>query len=99
MTRGSTRASRLAAIGPVGWMAGAALLLAVPCLGCATSGRVTTLEQRVQTLESRVDAVDRKADQAESRAESAEKSAQQAADRADDAARTSEAIFKKHVSK
>jgi outer membrane murein-binding lipoprotein Lpp len=92
MARGWTGRTPLA-------IAGAGLLASLGSVGCATSGRVTTLEQRVSALESRVDGVDRTARQAESDAAAAQKAAQSAADRADDAARTAEAIFKKHVSK
>jgi outer membrane murein-binding lipoprotein Lpp len=78
---------------------GAASLAVLAGSGCATRGRVETLEQRVSALESRVDAVNRTAQKAEDNAAAAQKAAEKAADRADAAARTAEAIFKKHVSK
>jgi murein lipoprotein len=81
-------------------LAGALLIvLAAPSIGCATRGRVTELEQRVDALESRVDAVSASAERAVTGAEAAQRAAERAADRADDAARTSEAIFRKGVSK
>ncbi len=74
-------------------------LMAAPTVGCATRGRVADLEQRVDALESRVDAVSASAERAVTGAEAAQRAAERAADRADDAARTSEAIFRKGVSK
>jgi len=68
-------------------------------VGCATRGRVSALEQRVTALETRVDSVSATAERAVTNSEKAQQAAERAADRADDAARTSEAIFKKHVSK
>jgi outer membrane murein-binding lipoprotein Lpp len=78
---------------------GLALLLGLSSLGCATRGRVADLERRVDALESRVEQVSTTAERAVSSAEAAQAAAQRAADRADDAARTSEAIFRKGVSK
>lgn len=78
----------------------ATLALALtPLAGCATRGSVRDLEQRVTTLEQRLDDVSATAERAVSGAEAAQAAAERAADRADDAARTSEAIFRKGVSK
>ncbi|HVP30785.1 MAG TPA: Lpp/OprI family alanine-zipper lipoprotein [Myxococcota bacterium] len=86
----------------------AATLLSAAVLlpGCATSSRVDKLEQQIddvnrkaeQALQQSADA-QRDAKDAISRADAAEKRAAAAADRADAAARTSEAIFRKGVSK
>lgn len=81
------------------WMLAAAVVAALASSGCATRGRVESLEQRVDALESRVDGVERTAEQAASSAAEAQRAAERAAERADDAARTSEAIFRKGVSK
>ena len=82
------------------WLAGALLMMvAAPSIGCASRGRVSELEQRVDALESRVEAVSATSERAVSGAEAAQRAAERAADRADDAARTSEAIFRKGVSK
>lgn len=67
--------------------------------GCATRGRVADLERRVDALESRIESVSATAERAVSSAEAAQAAAERAAARADDAARTSEAIFRKGVSK
>jgi outer membrane murein-binding lipoprotein Lpp len=71
---------------------GAALPLVLASAGCASTGRVDALEKRVDDLSSRLEAVSQKAD-------AAERNAAAAAQRADEAARTSEAIFKKRISK
>ncbi len=86
------------------------ILLSVVCVaalgGCATSGRVDALEGRIEAVSRKADdaaaaaaAAQKTANSAVTRAEAAEAAAKAAAQRADDAARTSEAIFKKRVSK
>jgi outer membrane murein-binding lipoprotein Lpp len=76
-----------------------AAALALPLAGCATRGSVSDLERRVDALETRLDDVSATAERAVTGAEAAQAAAERAADRADDAARTSEAIFRKGVSK
>lgn len=93
MSHRPARSTRIARIGFAAAV-GVALLG-----GCATSGRVETLEKRVDGLESKIASVDQTAKSAASRADAAAADARAAAQRADDAARTAEAIFKKRIHK
>ncbi|HBZ72307.1 MAG TPA: hypothetical protein DEP35_22265 [Deltaproteobacteria bacterium] len=81
-------------------------LLVTSLGGCATSGRVDALEKRLDDVSRKADDAaaaaanaQKTANSAVSRAEAAEAQAKISAQKADEAARTSEAIFKKRVSK
>ena len=89
---------------PVGILLSALLVTSLG--GCATTGRVDALEKRLDEVSRKADDAasaaanaQKTATSAASRADAAEQQAKAAAQRADDAARTSEAIFKKRVSK